>query len=212
MRFGILGPLEVLHDDGPLEPGRPKQRAVLAALLISANTVVSVDRLGHVLWPEGSGARSAGSLPVYVSNLRRLVEPERPPRTPPQRILTRAPGYLIRVGPGEYDVADFERLSAEGSRHLDEGRPRAARRALVDALSLWRGRALEEFPFAEREAERLEGLRVTTTRDRIVADLALGEHGAVVAELEQLIHEHPLREGLVELLMLALYRAGRQGE
>jgi len=212
LHFGMLGPLEVLSDDRPLELGRPKQRAVLAALLVNANKVVSVDRFADVLWPDGAVARSPGSLPVYIANLRRLLEPERPARTPPQRILTRAPGYVICVRSGEYDVADFDRLAADGTRHLIAGRPRAARRTLGEALALWRGPAMEEFAFAEMEATRLDARRVAALEDRIVADLAPGAHAAVVAELEQLIREHGLRERLVELLMLALYRSGRQGE
>ena len=212
LHFGILGPFEVFDDDRPIDLGRPKQRAVLATLLIHANTVVSLDRFSDVLWPDVTVVRSAGSLPVYIANLRRLLEPDRPPRTAPERILTRAPGYLIRVAAGEYDGADFERLAADGSRHLVEGRPRAGRRVLGDALSLWRGRALEEFDVFELEAARLEALRVAVTEDRLVADLTLGAHAAVVAELEGLVHEHGFRERLVELLMLALYRSGRQAE
>lgn len=212
LRFRLLGPLEVYYDDRPVEVGRPKQRAVLASLLIQANEVVSVDRFADVLWQEGGIVRSTGSLAVYIANLRRLIEPERPPRTPSERIVTRAPGYLIRIAPGEYDAADFQRLSAEGGLHLSEGRPRAAQRSLAEALSLWRGRPMEEFAFAEIEAHRLESIRLTTTEDRLVADLALGAHAAVVTELEQLVREQPLRERLVELLMLALYRSGRQGE
>lgn len=202
----------MLYDDQPVEVGRPKQRAVLAALLLHANQVVSVARLAEVLWRDGGAGRSTGSLPVYVANLRRLLEPDRPARTPPERILTRAPGYLLRVGPGEYDVADFERLAAEGSRHLAEGRPRAAQTALGEALSLWRGPALEEFPFAEIDAARLEALRLAATENRFIADLTVGAHGALVADLERAIGEQPLRECLVGLLMVALYRSGRQSE
>ncbi len=212
LQFRLLGPFEVALDGRLLDIGRPKQRAVLANLLLHANTVVSVDRFTDVLWPDGPPPRSTGNLPVYIANLRRLIEPERPARTAPQRILTRAPGYLVRVGAGEYDVADFERLRAEGSRHLVESRPRAARRALADGLALWRGRAMEEFPFAEMEAARLDGARVAATEDRIAADLVLGAHLAVIGELEHLIGEHGLRERLVELLMLALYRSGRQSD
>ncbi len=148
MHFALLGPLEASYDGRLLDLGRPKQRTVLATLLLHANRVVSLDRFADILWPDGV-ATSPGSLPVYVANLRRLLEPERPARTPPQRILTRPPGYLLRVAPAEFDVADFERLAAEGNRHLAEGRPQAARRALGEGLSLWRGPALEEFPFAE---------------------------------------------------------------
>lgn len=213
VHFGLLGPLEVTVDGRKLEVARPKQRAVLAELLINANRVVTLDRFAEVLWPGAAASfGSTGSLPVYIANLRRLLEPDRPARTPPQRILTRAPGYVLRIAPGEYDVADFEALAAEGNRHLAEGRPRAARRVLGQALALWRGRAMEEFPFAELEADRLEALRVAATEDRLESDLALGAHTAVVAELERLVQEHRLRERLVGLLMLALYRSGRQGE
>ena len=212
VHFGLLGPLEVAHGDRLLDLGRPKQRTVLAALLIHSNRVVSLDRFADILWPGEVTARSPGSLPVYIANLRRLVEPARPARTPPQRILTRPPGYLLRTAAGEYDVADFERLAAEGNRHLAEGRPRAARRTLGEGLALWRGRAMDEFPFAELEALRLEGIRVAATEDRLDADLTLGAHTAVVAELEALIDEHGLRERLVRLLMVALYRSGRQAD
>ena len=212
MHFGILGPLEVTVEGRIIDLGRPKQRAVLAALLIHADHVVSLDALADVLWPGGVGPGSTGSLPVYIANLRRLLEPERPARTPPERILTRAPGYLLRVEPGEYDAADFEALAAAGNRNLAQGRPRAARRALGEALSLWRGAALQEFPFADLEAGRLEALRVAATEDRLEADLALGAHTSVVAELERLVQEHSLRERLVGLLMVALYRSGRQSE
>ena len=212
MHFGLLGPFEVTCDGERLDLGRPKQRVVLAALLINANRVVSLDRFAEFLWPEAPAGRSMGSLPVYIANLRRLLEPERPARTPPERILTHPPGYLLRIAPGEYDAGDFEELAAQGNRHLAEGRPRAARRDIGQALSLWRGRALAEFDFAATEAERLENLRVAALEDRIEADLALGAHTSVVGELEALVQEHPLRERLVGLLMVALYRSGRQAE
>jgi DNA-binding SARP family transcriptional activator len=212
LHFGMLGPLEVTLDGRRLDPGRPKQRAVLAALLLNANRVVSLDRFAEVLWPATPAVASMGSLPVYIANLRRLLEPERPARTPPARIVTVPPGYLLRIAPGEYDVAEFEALAVEGNRHLAEGRPRAARQALGEALALWRGRAMEEFEFAELDVERLESLRVAAIEDRIEADLALGSHTAVVGELEALVREHPLRERLLGLLMVALYRSGRQTE
>jgi DNA-binding SARP family transcriptional activator len=212
VHFGTLGPFEVTVDGRPLDLGRPKQRAVLVELLIHANRVVSLDRFTESLWPDDAGGRSTRSLPVYIANLRRLVEPERPARTPPERILTRVPGYLLHVAPGEYDAADFERMAMEGNRHLADHRPRAARHLLGEALALWRGRALEEFDFAEGEARRLEALRVAATEDRIEADLALGAHTAVVPELEELVRGFGLRERLVGQLMLALYRSGRQSE
>jgi DNA-binding SARP family transcriptional activator len=212
VHFGLLGPLEVTYDGTFLDLGRPKQRMVLAALLVHANRVVSLDRFAEVLWPAAPAGRSMGSLPVYIANLRRLLEPERPARTPPGRIVTHPPGYLLRIAPGEYDVADFEALAGQGNRHLAGGRPRAARQALGEALALWRGRAMEEFDFDGAEAARLEGLRVAALEDRIEADLDLGAHTAVVSELEALVKEHGLRERFVGLLMVALYRSGRQTE
>ncbi|MDQ6728657.1 MAG: AAA family ATPase [Actinomycetota bacterium] len=210
--FSILGPLEGALDGRPLDLGPPKQRAVLAALLVHANRVVSLDRFAELLWPEAAPPRSTASVPVHIANLRRLLEPGRPAHDPPRRLLTRSPGYLLRVAESEYDAATFETLAADGNRHLGDGRPRAARLALGEALGLWRGRALEEFAFAEFEASRLEQLRVSATVDRIQADLDLGAHTAVTVELEGLVAEHGLRERLVGLLMLALYRSGRQGE
>lgn len=212
LHFGMLGPLEATLDGQYLDLGRPKQQTVLAALLVNADRVVSLDRFAEVLWPAAPATTSMGSLPVYVANLRRLLEPERPARTPPARIVTHPPGYLMRIAPGEYDVADFEALAAQGNRHLAEGRPCAARRALGEALGLWRGRAMEEFEFAAMESGRLETLRVAAIEDRVEADLALGAHTAVVGELESLVREHGLRERLVGLLMVALYRSGRQSE
>ena len=204
--------MEATLDGRPLDLGRPKQRVVLAAMLVSANRVVSLDRFAEVLWPAAPAATSMGSLPVYIANLRRLIEPQRPARTPPSRIVTQPPGYLLRIGAGEYDAADFEALAAQGNRHLADGRPRAARQALGDALALWRGPTMAEFEFAAIEADRLARLRVAAIEDRIEADLALGGHTAVVGELEALVREHPLRERLVGLLMVALYRSGRQTE
>ncbi len=212
MHFGLLGPLDATSGEERLDLGRPKQRLVLAALLVNANRVVSLDRFAEFLWPAAPAGRSMGSLPVYIANLRRILEPERPARTPPERIVTHPPGYLLRIAPGEYDAADFEELAAQGSRHLAGGRPGAARRDLGEALSLWRGRAMEEFDFAALEAERLESLRVAVLENRIEADLALGAHTSVVGELEALVQLHPLRERLVGLLMVALYRSGRQAE
>jgi len=204
--------LEVTRAGETLDLGPPKQRAVLAALLVHANRVVSLDRFAELLWPEASAPRSTASVPVYIANLRRLLEPERRAHTPPQRLLTRAPGYLFRVAVADHDAATFEVLAAAGNRHLADGRPRAARAALGEALGLWRGRALEEFAFAEFEAGRLEQLRVAATVDRIQADIELGSHSAVMVELGSMVRDHGLRERLVGLLMLALYRSGRQGE
>ena len=215
MRFGVLGTLEVVDGERVLDLGRPKQRAVLAVLLLEANRVVGLDRLIDLLWGEEAPARSTASLQAYVSNLRRILEPGRSPRTPPEVLLTQPPGYVIRVGPEELDASRFETLAASGPRLLAGGRPQEALDALDAALSLWRGPALADFAyedFARAPARRWEELREVAAEDRMDAVLALGRHAAAVGELEALVAEAPLRERRWAQLVVALYRCGRQGD
>ena len=196
MEFRILGSLEVSEEDRPLDLGGPKQRALLAILLLNANRVVSRDRLIDALWEEQPPETAPKALQVYVSQLRKTLGAG--------RIVTRPPGYLIRVEPGELDLERFERLLESGGTEK-----------LREALALWRGRPLEEFAldrFAQSEISRLDELRLAALEERIEADLAFGRHAALVAELEAFVAEHPLRERLCGQLMLALYRSGRQAE
>jgi DNA-binding SARP family transcriptional activator len=193
MDFRILGPLEVLERGHQVALGGAKQRALLATLLLQANEVVSTDRLVDALWEEEPPARADKALQVYVSQLRKALGRE--------RLETKTPGYVLRVGDEELDVVRFERL-------LDEGRPK-------EALALWRGQPLADVAysrFARSEIARLEELRVAALEERIEQDLAAGRHANVIGELEALVHEHPLRERLRGQLMLALYRSGRQAE
>ena len=193
MEFHILGPLEVFEDGQAIDLGGQKQRALLAVLLLHANEVVSSDRLMDALWPERPPDTAAKALQVYVSQLRKLLGRE--------RLETRPPGYLLRVGKGELDAELCLRLA-------EEGRPR-------EALALWRGPPLSDFafePFANPEIARLDELRVTCLEERVEEDLAAGRHAAVVGELESLVASHPLRERLRAQLMLALYRSDRQAE
>jgi DNA-binding SARP family transcriptional activator len=158
--------------------------------------VVSRDRLIAALWEEEPPDTAQKALQVYVSNLRKRLGRD--------RIVTKAPGYAIRVEPGELDLELFERLADDG------GRQRCA-----DALALWRGPPLAEFAhrrFALSEIGRLEERYVAVLEERIEADLALGREAELVPQLESLVAEHPLRERLRALLMLALYRCGRQAE
>ena len=193
MEFRILGPLEVLSDGQALDLGGQKQRALLALLLLEANKPVSRDRLIDALWEEEPTATAQKAIQVYVSQLRKLLGKE--------RLLTRAPGYLLHAEADELDLAHFQRLQAEG-------KPR-------DALALWRAPALAEFAqhrFAQTEIARLEELRLACLEERLDADLAEGRQAELVGELEALVHEYPLRERLRELLLVALYRSGRQAE
>jgi predicted ATPase/DNA-binding SARP family transcriptional activator len=207
--FRILGSLEVRADGRPIEIAAAKQRAVLTVLLLHANAVVSSDRLIDDIW--GARARNGlkHALQVYVSELRKAAA------CVADVLVTRAPGYMLQVEPGELDRDRFERLVAEGGEALASGHPELASERLRGALSLWRGPALADFayePFAQTEIARLEELRLQALESRVEAELALGRHGDLVAELEALVGEHPLRERAREQLMLALYRSGRQAE
>ncbi len=193
MRYGVLGPLEVRDGERPIEVRGAKQRALLAVLLLHANRVVSTDRLIDALWQDDPPETAAKALQVYVSQLRKLLGRE--------RLLTLPPGYALRVEPGELDAERFERLAAE--RHFDE------------ALGLWRGPPLQEFAasgFADGATTRLEELRLVCLEQRLEADLEAGRAAELVGELDALVAEHPLRERLRALQMLALYRSGRQAE
>lgn len=215
MQFGILGPLEVLDAGRSVELGPPKQRAVLAALLISANRVVSLDRLIDDLWGRAPPAAATGTLQAYVANLRRILEPDRAPRTPAQVLVTRTTGYLLRVEPDQVDAARFESLVREGHDLLAEARPRAAHEALTNAVGLWRGGVLSDVAghdFVTTEATRLGELRLQARESLAQAALAVARHAEIVPELEALVGEAPLRERPRELLMLALYRCGRQAD
>ena len=215
MEFRILGPLEVIHGGQRLRLGGVKQRGVLAILLLNANRVVSVDRLVDELWDGRPPGSAIGTLQTYISHLRDLLEPQRDRRATAQVLVTRSPGYLLRVGADDLDALRLERLVSQGRQALAAGdAPVAAARFRV-ALELWRGPALADFtgqPFATTEIDRLEQLRLVAVEGRVEAELAMGRHAELIGELEALVAEHPLREGLRAQLMLALYRSGRQAD
>jgi DNA-binding SARP family transcriptional activator len=203
MDFRILGPLEVTRDGKALSLGGTKQRGVLAILLLNANEVVSTDALVDRLWGGRSPPTAIKALQVYVSKLRKELGGD--------ALVTRSPGYVLRVEPGEFDLRRFEELVGQAQA----ADPRTASTALREALALWRGSPLADFayePFAQAEIVRLEELRLAALEDRIDADLARGLHAVLVSELEGLLAEHPLCERLRGQLMLALYRSGRQAE
>ncbi|MPZ15811.1 MAG: tetratricopeptide repeat protein [Chloroflexi bacterium] len=206
VRFRILGPLTVQSAGREVSLGGPKQRALLAYLILHPGRIVSRDALVDALWGEVPPASAEHAVQVYVSNLRKVIEPP---------IESRTGGYLFATEDGDVDAWVFERLSQQGRRMLAAGEADAAARTLRDALRLWRDRPLadlSEFDFARSEAARLEELHLATLEDRIEADLALGRHTDVAAELHELTASHPFREGLRRQLMLALYRTGRQTE
>jgi DNA-binding SARP family transcriptional activator len=201
--FRILGPVEVWDDEAQLQLGGPKQRAVLALLLLDAGRVVSTDRLIDALWGEQPPATAATSLQNFISQLRKVVGAD--------VLVTKPPGYRLQLEPEQLDLERFRRL-VEGSRQ-EGATERAAK--LREALGLWRGPALADLAFesfALGASARLEELRLAALEERIEAELESGRHGDLVGELEALAREHPLREQLRRSLMLALYRSGRQAE
>ena len=212
MEFRLLGPLEVLDDGRPLALGGRKQRAVLAMLLLDVNEVVPVDRLVAGVWGESAAAGATATLQVYVSALRRLLEPVRGEH----RVLVgRRPGYVLALDPDQVDVLRFGRSLAVARAHLADGRHEAASAAYADALGLWRGEPLQDFAFddfAAAPARRLVEDRLAAEEERAEAELGSGQHAALVGHLEQLVEEHPLRERLWGHLMLAQYRSGRQAD
>ena len=212
MEFRILGPLEVTADGQSLDLGGARTRAVLAMLLVYANQVVSTDRLAEELWPGQPAGKAGASLQVRLSELRKAFRSA----GAAERLVTRPPGYLLRVAPGELDAARFAALAGQAEAALAAGQPDAAAQHLDEALSLWHGdplAGLDTAPFARAEAARLTEARLAALESRAGAALASGQHGGdLIAELETLTAAYPLRERLWGQLMLAMYRAGRQAD
>ncbi|MDJ0496250.1 MAG: extracellular solute-binding protein [Acidimicrobiia bacterium] len=214
MQYRLLGKFEVERNGELVDIGSFRQRAALAFLLKTPNTIVSTDQIIDAVWGDDAAADRQNALWVHISGLRTALEPDRERRTEGSVLLTRSPGYLLQVNPDEIDTVHFERLVAEGRALLDAD-PAAASLALGEALALWRGRAYEDFAyedFAASEIARLEELRLEAVEARIDADLRRGMSRELVSELESLVREHPLRERLTGQAMLALYRSGRQAE
>jgi DNA-binding SARP family transcriptional activator/ABC-type glycerol-3-phosphate transport system substrate-binding protein/tRNA A-37 threonylcarbamoyl transferase component Bud32 len=214
VEYRVLGNFEVVRDGHPVDLGAFRQRALLALLLTEPNSVFSTDRILDELWGAEGGIDKQNALWVYVSGLRKALEPERAKRTEGTILLTRPPGYLIEVGPDEVDALRFERMVFEG-RALADVDPAAASLVLGEALALWRGRAFEDFTyeaFAHAEIARLEELRLEAVELRVDADLERGLARELISELESLVRQHPLNERLSGKLMLALYRSSRQAE
>jgi DNA-binding SARP family transcriptional activator len=207
MHARILGSFQLEEGGRRIPMGGVRQRAVLVSLLLHANEVVPSEQLLMDLWGEDSPVSAANSLQAAISRLRRVL--------PPGRLITRPPGYALRIFPEELDVSQFEQLVSEGREALIARAAEEAARTLRQALSLWQGPALADFryePFAQAEIVRLEELHLTCLEERVEADLALGLASVLVAELRRLVSEYPLRERLRGQLMLALYRDSRQTE
>jgi DNA-binding SARP family transcriptional activator/streptogramin lyase len=206
LSFHVLGRLEAYDDGVELDLGPRKQRAVLAVLLLNANHVVPTEQLIDDLWGDSPPSTARATLQVYVAGLRKALP------NGGASLVTRAPGYVLELDDDILDLDRFTRLRADARETSDPDR-RAA--LLHDALDLWRDAPLPELraePFSTAAVAQLEQLRLAALEERIDADLALGRHAVLVAELEALVAEHPYRERLRAQLMLALYRSGRQAD
>jgi DNA-binding SARP family transcriptional activator len=205
MRFRVLGPLEVSAGAERIALGGPKQRSVLASLLVRPNQVVSADDLIDQLWGEDPPDTARKTLQSYVTHLRRALGPD--------RLEWRAPGYVLHLDPQELDAARFESLVRE-SRAV-KGHPDRSAALYRQSLELWRGPAFADLGgdgALAAEAHRLEELRLEALEGRLAADLDAGRHAELIPELAALTREHPLRERLWAHLIVALYRSGRKAD
>ncbi|MEO3873945.1 BTAD domain-containing putative transcriptional regulator [Nonomuraea sp. B12E4] len=213
--FRVLGPVEAYEHDDELDLGGLRQRAVLARLLVARGQVVPVDTLLYDLWDDDAAKGAQSGLQVYISRLRRVLEPGRPRGGPNRLLVTVASGYALRVAPDQVDALRFEQLVRAAGEHLEESDPQSARGRLEKALGLWRGTPYSDFAdqqWAEAEVNRLAELRVVARERHADTGLRLGLHAETVPDLEALTTEHPLREEGWRLLALGLYRCGRQGD
>ncbi|MEV5606632.1 BTAD domain-containing putative transcriptional regulator [Streptomyces sp. NPDC052299] len=223
MRFRILGPLEVGGAGGPgpvsggsrnLTPRAAKIRVVLAALLVRANEIVSVDTLIDELWGEEPPRTATTTLQVYVSQLRKLLD-EADAEYGRDALVTRAPGYELRLDPAQLDLTVFQELYERGQERMEQREYEAASRLQRQALALWRGPLLSDTPHGpllDGTAVRLTEVRTAALEQRVRADLHLGRQQALIGELQSVVAEFPLREEFFAHLMVALYRSGRQAD
>ncbi len=206
LRFALLGPVRAWRGDNPLSPGSPQQRALLAALLLRGGRSATADELIDALWGEQPPDSALAALRTYAFRLRKALGA--------QTLASVSGGYALRTEPGSVDVAVAERHSAQAEQARAAGEPARARELFAAALELWDGEPLAGLPgpYADTQRTRFTDWRLALLESRLALDLDLGGHTEVVSELTALSAEHPLRERLRVLLMLALYRGGRQAE
>src|SRR4051812_40801328 len=206
----LLGPVELVVGQRPLDLGGPRQRAVLAMLGLNANRVVPVDHLIDAVWDSSPPSTARGQIQICISALRKIFSDA----DKPQAIRTRPPGYILEIAEADLDSLQFAALSTRAREESDAGRIEEAATTLRTALALWRGSALSGVAsdMVQRAALPLDDQRLAVIEERIRLDLALGRHEEVCGELRTLVDRNSLRERLYGFLMLALYRTGRQAE
>lgn len=214
LRYALLGPVKVMNGAGETIPLTPQQRAILAILLARRGRAVTPDDLIDGVWAHPAPRKAVSILQSQIFELRRKLEPGRPPRTPAAVLASAPGGYRLVTAEDACDIDRFDRYLAEAEQATRDGDREDARRLLSTALSLWRGVPLAGVPgpHADSLRDALAERRLAAVEARIRLDLELGAHAASVPELTLLVAEHPLREGLRALLMLALYQGGRQAE
>jgi DNA-binding SARP family transcriptional activator/tetratricopeptide (TPR) repeat protein len=214
LRVGVLGPVAAWYGDRELPVGQPRQQAVLGILAMRANRVISRGELVDAVWGQDPPVSAEGGIYTYVAGLRRVIEPNRSLRGPGRVLVSSGAGYVLHLVPGQPDAVAFE-MDLGRSRQLRKaGDPVGAVNALNSALSLWRGIAFAGVPgpFAETERVRLGELRSAAAEERADVLLSLGRHEEVVPDLSAMVTDHPLRERMRGLLMIALYRCGRHAD
>ncbi|MBD0709378.1 MULTISPECIES: BTAD domain-containing putative transcriptional regulator [unclassified Streptomyces] len=206
LRFSVLGPVRAWRGDASVSTGSPQQRALLAALLLRGGRTATAAELIDALWGEESPSQALAAVRTYASRLRKALGPE--------VLVSESGGYALRTSAAALDVTDAQELAAEAEKLRAAGDRAAARNRLATALDLWDGEVLASVPgpYAETQRTRLEEWRLTLLESRLDIDLEIGAHAEAVSELTALTAAQPLRERLRELLMLALYRSGRQAE
>ena len=215
LQFAVLGAFRVKRDGQEVDLGPRLQRTLLAILVVEAGHVVPVDRLLDLLWRDEPPAAAIASVQAYVSQLRRVLEPDRAPRAPARVLVTRDPGYVLRVADSQVDALRFQALARQAHNDLAAGQPVVAATRLEDAFALWQGDPLAEFTgesWAMAAVARLTEVHDLAAEDRIDAWLALGRHAEAAAELEAMVGARPLRERRWGQLIVATYRCGRQAD
>jgi DNA-binding SARP family transcriptional activator len=214
LRVGVLGPLRVWRRETVVDPGPVQQRVVLAVLALQGGRPIGRQQLINAVWGEAPPRNAVNLIQRHVSGLRRVLEPDHVGHTPSSLLAWTDAGYLLTLPAGALDLDEFERVLARARAEHAAGQLREAADALHSALRLWRGPVCDGLssPFLDAQADRLAESRVSVIEERIELDLAIGRHADLIAELRDLVAENPLRERLRGLLMLALYRAGRQAD
>ncbi|MFE9425341.1 BTAD domain-containing putative transcriptional regulator [Kitasatospora sp. NPDC006697] len=214
LRFQVLGPVQAWRDDHVLALGSPQQQAVLSALLLHRGRPVTTQELVDGLWGDRPPPQAVAALRTYISRLRTVIEPDRETRAPARLLVSVRDGYALHIPDSSLDASRFDTLLAEAGQNRQDGDLEQSHQLLSSAIGLWSGQPLAGLPGPFAEAQRLSliELQIAAREERCAVALEIGLHAEIVSELNHLTAEHPLRERLRELLMLALYRSGRQAE